>query len=617
MTLESIFQISLTALIDDPVEECLEDDVLATFNEAVDNERYPFLSPPNQCRSGTKSSDETLCCPSTCTSAQCGGTGNKFTGAQCRDASNAVVTKLVDIPDIDFGIDTLPCSDCVKDPVFCSLALDIAYPNRVGCQTPVDKSEEECCGSNGSGCCKDGCCERDISADICETENDVDCTIDDFLVTFDVPENPCQAAVDSIEFQGLLKDGATQKNFKDKVVQPKVDKAVKCLYYSYFATQIAPEYFDDFSPFRSLTCDSLVGTRDKAEIKMECEESCVGLLDPVFTLTSNRLGPFSQTPCTEAPEDPEARCYWDYRFSPASLLISDRKTFLQTELINENLPRSALSAGTAAEFTIDVFDEFMGCSVSRFVIVCALSSCHHYLYDPLSYVSIPCVKNDIVKSLDAEIFSGNVGTNAYAPDGNDQFQLPLRLNDTALDEHGQIKSNSVFLDKAFFYQPVGGSNGIDDSGATPMFSVNLDTLLVESYAKGVDLVLEIKMNKECVKEEEECNGGDDDACEKRKKVCEDLIKDYEEQLRTLTNQGLVRSQLDDSIALLYGNKTTIGQVCSYAKGLEVDSAGESLVDGTPGFCCLDAPYESNAWGETVSNVVLSKSICFALRSIPI
>jgi len=211
--------------------------------------------------------------------------------------------------------------------------------------------------------------------------------------------------------------------------------------------------------------------------------------------------------------------------------------------------------------------------------------------------------------LNAQIFSDNVGTNAYAPDNSNQFQLPLRLNGNALDEHGQIKSDSAFLDKAFFYQPVGKSNGIDDSGATPMFSTNLDTLLVESYAKGVDLVLEIEKEEELLEKEKEKNPCDG-ACKAEIDRLKVLIKDYEEQLETLTNQGLVRSQLDDSIALLYGNKTTIGQVCSYAKGLEVDSAGESIVDGTPGFCCLDAPYESNAWGETVSNVVLSKSTCF-------
>jgi hypothetical protein len=53
---------------------------------------------------------------------------------------------------------------------------------------------------------------------------------------------------------------------------------------------------------------------------------------------------------------------------------------------------------------------------------------------------------------------------------------------------------------------------------------------------------------------------------------------------------------DIPIALVFGNKTTIGQVCSFAKGLT-----SSTVSSIPGFCCLDAPYQSKAeeWGEKV------------------
>jgi len=35
---------------------------------------------------------------------------------------------------------------------------------------------------------------------------------------------------------------------------------------------------------------------------------------------------------------------------------------------------------------------------------------------------------------------------------------------------------------------------------------------------------------------------------------------------------------------------------------------ERLVDDVPGFCCLDAPYEAQDWGETVSNSFLSNFI---------
>lgn len=46
------------------------------------------------------------------------------------------------------------------------------------------------------------------------------------------------------------------------------------------------------------------------------------------------------------------------------------------------------------------------------------------------------------------------------------------------------------------------------------------------------------------------------------------------------NSGLDRSSLDTSIALLWGNKTTIGQVCSFSKGVEAGT-----VEDVPGNIC--------------------------------
>ena len=67
--------------------------------------------------------------------------------------------------------------------------------------------------------------------------------------------------------------------------------------------------------------------------------------------------------------------------------------------------------------------------------------------------------------------------------------------------------------------------------------------------------------------------------------------------------------LDASIALVFGNKTTIGQVCSFAKGL-----ASKTVTTIPGFCCLDAPYQSKIeeWGEKVSSwdVRMKKEDCY-------
>ncbi len=68
-----------------------------------------------------------------------------------------------------------------------------------------------------------------------------------------------------------------------------------------------------------------------------------------------------------------------------------------------------------------------------------------------------------------------------------------------------------------------------------------------------------------------------------------------------------RDLFDSSIALLFGNKTTIGQVCSFAKGLK-----SNTVMNIPGFCCLDAPYQSkiDEWGEKVSLLDASMKECW-------
>ena len=61
---------------------------------------------------------------------------------------------------------------------------------------------------------------------------------------------------------------------------------------------------------------------------------------------------------------------------------------------------------------------------------------------------------------------------------------------------------------------------------------------------------------------------------------------------------MTKDLFDSSIALIFGNKTTIGQVCSFAKGLMTNTLTK-----LPGFCCLDAPYQSklDEWGEKVSS----------------
>ena len=197
------------------------------------------------------------------------------------------------------------------------------------------------------------------------------------------------------------------------------------------------------------------------------------------------------------------------------------------------------------------------------------------------------------------------GTNPYAPDDDSQFQLPIRLNDYAsVDEHGQFLDESTFLDRVFDYVKIGdtGSDGLVGTGPgeSPTFSTTLDELLVDNYAANENIENLIEDYEIRIEELQSCPSGDQDDCDLLTTIYNAIIALLQQILSTKSNQGLARSALDDSIALVFGNKTTIGSVCSYSRALE-----EELVDNIPGFCCLDAPYESNNWGETVSKRILS------------
>ena len=75
-----------------------------------------------------------------------------------------------------------------------------------------------------------------------------------------------------------------------------------------------------------------------------------------------------------------------------------------------------------------------------------------------------------------------------------------------------------------------------------------------------------------------------------------LTDEYKTQLRVQFKKSM--DIFDNAIALVFGNKTTIGQVCSFATGLT-----STIISSIPGFCCLDAPYQSKVeeWGEKVSS----------------
>lgn len=228
----------------------------------------------------------------------------------------------------------------------------------------------------------------------------------------------------------------------------------------------------------------------------------------------------------------------------------------------------------------------------RYCCVCSLTLC----LSLLTYCTF-LLKNNLVHSLNKQIFSGSVPgpSNPYAPGGDDQFQLPLFLkgltpkafneneDGIAFDIHGQI--NVTYLDEVFNYINVGDGSGIDNTESTPTLTDALKEVLIRSYSEGQDIDEKIEFY-------DECKDDDDD---ERAEFCSDEKNRLVSEKEKLFDNGLDRTSLDASIALIFGNKTTIGQVCAYAKGLE-----ENLVEDVPGFCCLDAPYESKDWGEKVS-----------------
>ena len=145
------------------------------------------------------------------------------------------------------------------------------------------------------------------------------------------------------------------------------------------------------------------------------------------------------------------------------------------------------------------------------------------------------------------------------------------------DKHGQLEAE--FLDEIFLYVAVGedGEELIDIKG-TPHLSPKLQTFLAEAYYTDQLIDDWIQYFKDC-----------------DSSFCKTILELFLEPLQAkFFGKGLDRSSLDTSIALIFGNGTTIGQVCSFAKGLK-----DKTVTDVPGFCCLDAPYESQDWGEKV------------------
>ena len=197
-------------------------------------------------------------------------------------------------------------------------------------------------------------------------------------------------------------------------------------------------------------------------------------------------------------------------------------------------------------------------------------------------------KSSIVGTLGGSLFSFGATNNPYTSVQSEplQFSIPLNIKDSAIDEHGQIEAE--YLDEIFEYVSVGPSDGLVSGGNT--FTTSFREQLAQAYYTDqlIDDLLEV-FGK--------CAEDDESALQE---VCQSLVDNFLTPLQNdFFNSGFDRSSLDTSIALIFGNKTTIGQVCSYARGLEGIAQQTNTVNSLPGFCCLDAPYESQIWGEKV------------------
>ena len=205
----------------------------------------------------------------------------------------------------------------------------------------------------------------------------------------------------------------------------------------------------------------------------------------------------------------------------------------------------------------------------------------------INYTLIHSPQTDITKNLEGVIFSSNAygAFNPYDPDGNGL--TGIIDDDNVIDQHGQFRPGSTFLDVLFNYVKVGEDTNTRLSGLRrPIFNPLLRALLVESYSQEI-------RNNDLIEYYDDCKNDGDKA---RAEECNKQLEILEQNQAELAMRGLSRLQLDDSIAIIFGKGTTIGQVCSYSRGLESQTVTE-----TPGSCCLDAPYEAKDWGETVSD----------------
>jgi len=323
------------------------------------------------------------------------------------------------------------------------------------------------------GCSSDNCeCTQDEVAasidrmgEICLTSTDSGCRVDPSIlpseIIFDVPSDICKDELDAAD---LFQEDET----KD-AAQADINAAFKCLYYSALVNS-----------FNGLSCDSLFTNATQEE----CNRACNGRTKPIFEVKdgAEKVGN-----------------HFNYRiptFLPPleERLGRDSKgQLLGGVSLGEFVPFDVaitVTDETAANFAVDVFEEFMNCSVSQSFVLDIL-----LMVMPLPYsTSIwSPLQNVFVTELapNNTIFKGNKdGKNPYAPNSGSpdgQFSLPLDILNTATDEHGQILGQ--YLDQLFDYTSFGNSSGIEvcESGRSDckegslVFSDDLRGLFIEAF----------------------------------------------------------------------------------------------------------------------------------------
>jgi len=214
----------------------------------------------------------------------------------------------------------------------------------------------------------------------------------------------------------------------------------------------------------------------------------------------------------------------------------------------------------AANLVVDVFEEFVGCT---------------------------------------GIMGERLGWNNPYVDG-DTLSIPLGIQRAARDDKGQVNETTLNL---FRNVTLGKDEGnVVDDGGNVTFSVGLKAHLLDLYVKNgeqqanADELFDPNAWIDLLPNINSTNAKDiEEAKIKAREEYDEKIAAAKVYLAEAAKNGQRVTSLDTSIALVFGNKTTIGQVCSYSQGMDTDEE-----DALPGYCCMDAPYESDYWGETYS-----------------